>query len=93
MRKVQHEKSATRKNIKCHSKIRKNCTRIVHNSAQTDNGPSVDGPLYTGLLSEKTGNMLGNDCSEQLLTLIVCSRCIYYKTYYKGKFKYRNLRK
>ena len=27
--------------------------RIVHYSAQTDNGPSVDGPLYTGVFGSK----------------------------------------
>ena len=40
------KKSATSKNY--HSEIRKNCTKIEPYSAQTDNGPSVDGPLYTG---------------------------------------------
>ena len=28
--------------------MQKKCTRIVHESAQMDNGRSVDGPLYTG---------------------------------------------
>ena len=31
----------------CHSEIRKKCTRIAHYSAQMDNGPPIDGPLYT----------------------------------------------
>ena len=52
---VQYEKSATLKecNMKkvqhCRNEIRKKCTEIVHYSAQMDNRPSVDGPLYTGL--------------------------------------------
>ena len=49
MKIVQHEKSSTWRNINCHSEILKKCTRIVPYSAQTDNGPSVDGPLYIGL--------------------------------------------
>ena len=48
MEMVQCEKSATWKNINCYNEIRKKCTRIVPHSAQTDNEPSVDGPLYTG---------------------------------------------
>ena len=51
-KKVQHQRSATWKT--CNMKkykfpqwIRKKRTRIVHYSAQTDNGPSVDGPLCT----------------------------------------------
>ena len=36
MKRVQHEKKATRKNINCCSEIWKKCTRIVHYSAQTD---------------------------------------------------------
>ena len=36
------------KNVNCHSETRKKCARIVHYSAPTDNGPSFDGPLYTG---------------------------------------------
>ena len=45
---VQHEKRATWRNINCHSELWKKCTRIVHFGAQTDNGPFVDGLLYTG---------------------------------------------
>ena len=48
IKKVQHEKSATWKNITCLCEIRKKCTRIVHYSAQMNNGLSVDGTLYTG---------------------------------------------
>ena len=48
IKRVEHEKSATWKNINCHSEIPKKCTRMVHYSPWTDNGPSVDGPLYTG---------------------------------------------
>ena len=33
MKKVRHEKSATGKNINCHSEIRKKCLRIVHYGA------------------------------------------------------------
>ena len=54
MEKVQQEKSkkGTKCNMKkknCHSEIQKKCTRIVHYSVQMDNGPSVDGSLYSGL--------------------------------------------
>ena len=49
MKRVEHEKSATWKNTNCHSEMRR-CTRIVHYSAQMDNGPSVDGPLYISYL-------------------------------------------
>ena len=41
MKRVEHEKSPTWKNINCHSEMRRTCTTIVHYSAQMDNGPSV----------------------------------------------------
>ena len=50
-KKQHYKKNATWKNINCHSEISKNCTRIVHCSAQADNGPSVDRPFYTGSLT------------------------------------------
>lgn len=33
--------------------MEKNCPRIVHYSAQTDNGTSVDGSLNTGVFGSK----------------------------------------
>ena len=44
---MQYGKSTTLKNINCHNEIPKISTRIVHYRAQTDNGPSVDRPIYT----------------------------------------------
>ena len=44
------------KKVQFRSEIPTKYTRIVHYSAQTDNGPSVNGPLYTG-----TGSVL---CAE-----------------------------
>ena len=41
MKRVQHKK-------KQHD-VQKKCARIVQDRAQTDNGPSVDGPLYTSI--------------------------------------------
>ena len=46
MEKVQHDQSIVT------VKFLKKCTRRVHKNAQTDNGPSVNGPLYTGGLHD-----------------------------------------
>ena len=46
-KKVQHEKSATPKNINFHNELLRECKRIVHYSAQMDDGSSVDAPLCT----------------------------------------------
>ena len=48
------------KNINCHSEIRKKCTRIVHYSAQTDNGPSVIDFHYPEHYLKKISNFKRN---------------------------------
>ena len=57
--KVQHENSATQTNYSDSVKFRKNCTRRVRKNAQMLNGPSVNGPLYTGL--NRVGVIMGSD--------------------------------
>ena len=57
--KVQHENSATQTNYSDSVKFRKNCTRRVRKNAQMHNGPSVNGPLYTGL--NRVGVIMGSD--------------------------------
>ena len=43
---VQHKQC-----IEADQNLEKKCKRKVHNSPQIDNGPSVNGPLYSGLKS------------------------------------------
>ena len=66
MEMVQYEETATWKNINFLREIWKKCTRIVHYSAQTDNGPSVDGPLYTDV-SEKISKVIANSWSSKII--------------------------
>ena len=55
MKKVKHEKSATWIIINYHREIWKKCTDY---RAQTDNEPSVHGPLYTGFYYYQSYNEL-----------------------------------
>ena len=66
IKKVQHKSNVTWKKYSSRKEFGGNCTRWVHKNAQTDNGPFVNWPWYTGWNTEVVWILTERKNSENL---------------------------